>query len=451
MKKYLYGFLGLLISVGLPAQQSGAPSQGRFTLRAALHYALAHSYAMRKSSYAVQKAKRRRWEAVSIGLPQLKGEVGYQNHLKQPVQLIPDAIFGGRQGTFREVVFGTAQNMAASATLSQLLFDGSYLVGLQSTRTYLRISQQQRQSAAQQIRESVSRAYGNVLLAEETLKIIEENLKVLRKSVHEAGQAVKNGLAAIEDLEQLQITLHSMENRFNKAQRQEKIAYQAFNMTLGRDIGLPVHLTQKMTQLAAASPEDPGLETPFSPEDHIDYRIAQNDKKARALQLRYEQSKSLPRLSASLDYNRNAYAQDFSFFEGNQRWLESSTLGLRLQIPLFSSLGRHARIQQAQIDLKIAEDKLDETKQQIRLELQKARSEYRFARDQYQTTKQNLELAERVEKKERVKFFEGISSSQELNGAQRQLYQTQEKYLQSLLEVINARAALERALDTPIK
>lgn len=451
MRKHLCLCCCLLLTSALCAQQNSDAKPVSFTLKGALDYALTHSYAVRDATYAIREAERRKWEALSIGLPQIDASVGYQNRLKPPVQLVPAAFFGGKEGEFKEVTFGTAQSAVASASLSQLLFDGAYLVGLQSTRVYLELSKNAAEKTRKRIRQAVVNAYSQVLLAEETIQILQGNLEVLRKSFHQADQAVKNGLSAVESAEQLEINLRSMQNQLDKAERQRKIACERFNMTLGRDIELPVQLSQKIAQLAAESTQDLNPRPAFSLKDHIDYRIAQNEKLSRSLQLKYEKSKSLPRLSASLGYDERANSEDFSFFEHQQRWIGSSVLGLTLKIPLFSSLGRHARIERARVEVKVAENKLEKTEQQIRLNLQKAASDYRFALDQYQTTKQNLSLAERIEKKERSKFFEGISSSQELNSAQQQLYKTQEAYLQSLSELINNKAALDLARDTPIK
>ena len=66
------------------------------------------------------------------------------------------------------------------------------------------------------------------------------------------------------------------------------------------------------------------------------------------------------------------------------------------------------------------------------------------------TAKQNLALAERIEKKQEVKFFEGISTSFDLTNAQNQLYTMQQNYLQVMLDVIAAKASLDKALNSPI-
>lgn len=451
MKKHPFICFYLIANGVVFAQQNSDNTPVNFTLKAALHYALTHSYAIRDAAYEIERAREKKWETTSTGLPQINAKIDYQKYFKQPVIPLPANLFGDTEGEFRELSMVAPHDAAASATISQLLFDGSYLIGLQSAKTYLLISKNAAEKTEQQIRESVVNAYGNALLAEAVIEIVKGNLSVLQQGFHEADAAVKSGLMEIESAEQLKINLRNMENQLRRAKRQEKIAHELFNMTLGRDIELPVHLSQKMEQLAAESMNDNILQEPFSMESHIDYRMAENDKTARMLQLKYEKRKSLPSLSAFLSYGQNAYSSTFSFFERKQRWFGSSVVGVGLTIPIFSGLGRNARIQAAKVDLKIAENHLEQAKQQILLNLQSAKSSYRFALDQYQSMKENVTLAERVEKKERIKFFEGISTSQELNSAQRQLYQTQGEYLQSLLEVIHTRAKLESAIDKPIK
>ena len=93
---------------------------------------------------------------------------------------------------------------------------------------------------------------------------------------------------------------------------------------------------------------------------------------------------------------------------------------------------------------------MEETKQRLSLQAQKAQNDYQFSIENYQTAKKNVGLAERIEKKQRIKFFEGISSSFDLLQAQNQLYSQQQSYIQSMLDVISTKAALENALNLPI-
>jgi len=67
----------------------------------------------------------------------------------------------------------------------------------------------------------------------------------------------------------------------------------------------------------------------------------------------------------------------------------------------------------------------------------------------YNNNKKNLNLSERVEKKNQIKFLEGIATSFDLRNAQIQLYNAQQSYFESMLRVITTKADLETVLNTP--
>ena len=124
-----------------------------------------------------------------------------------------------------------------------------------------------------------------------------------------------------------------------------------------------------------------------------------------------------------------------------------SLLGFDLDIPIFSSLKRSASTQRAKIALDKAKTQLFETEERVRLDWQRARSDFQFAIEEYQTKKNNLDLAERIEQKNQIKYQEGLASSFELRQAQTQLYTAQQEYLQSMVDVINRKTALENILN----
>ena len=90
---------------------------------------------------------------------------------------------------------------------------------------------------------------------------------------------------------------------------------------------------------------------------------------------------------------------------------------------------------------------MDVTKKTLQLQYEQAKSEYEFSIEEYHTSKKTLELSERIEKKQQIKFKEGISTSFEFAEAQRQLYSAQQTYLQSLVNVINKKASLEKIIN----
>lgn len=445
MKKIIFIGIGILFSLSINAQESTSLS-----LEQAIDFALENSYASINANRDVEIAKKKKWETTTIGLPQISANVDYQQWLKEQLILIPAEFFGGNSGDFAEVSFVTKHNMNATATLNQLIFDGSYLVGLQSAKTYLKISENAKEKTELGIREAVINAYGNVLLSEESISIIEKNIKTLEKNLEETNQIFLNGFIEEENVEQLKITLSSVKSQLSKTENLNLIAYKMLNITLGLDINTSIILTDSLTNLTKENINLELLSSDLTIENHIDYKIAKNTEKANELFVKLEQSKALPTLKSFVNFGYAGFGQNFDFMKKEQKWFDSSLLGVSLDIPIFSSLARSSRTQQAKIELEKAKTNLTETEQKLSLLLESAKTNYNFSIEEYATSKQNLSLAERIEKKQQIKFFEGISTSFDLLEAQRQLYTMQQNYLQAMLNVIANKATLDNALNTPI-
>ncbi|KAB5490974.1 TolC family protein [Flagellimonas hadalis] len=418
-----------------------------FSLDEAIAYALEHNYSAINASRDIEDAQKQKWETIATGLPQISGAVSYQNQLKQPVSQIPAEFFGGEPGTYQEVVFGQAQSMSATATLRQKIFDGSYIVGVQATKTFLDYSQNNKEKTELEVRKSVVEAYGNVLLAQESVQISERNKATLEKNLYETKRIFENGLGDEESVDQLQITLSSVDNQLKNARRLEKITLQMLNLMLGIPIDAPTVLTENLDNLTQKQIDLGLLDTEFNIENNIDYKLAANLNEQRALELKLAKSYALPTLNAFVNYGGNSFSNDFNFLSSGQQWFGSSILGVDLNIPIFSSLGRSATTQRAKIALEKAKTQFTETQAQVRLQLESAKSDYILSIEQYGTSKENLELAERIEKKNQIKYEEGLATSFDLRQAQTQLYSTQQEYLQSMVDVINKKIELENILN----
>jgi outer membrane protein len=421
------------------------------SLNEAINLAIENSYNTKASKNDIKSATEKVWETTTIGLPQINGAIDYQNWLKQQVSLLPAEITGGPAGTFTPVTFGTKQNIGANITLKQLLFDGSYLVGLQASRTYLKISKQANEKTELLTREAVINAYGNVLVSENSISILEKNLKIIKRNLSDVKKIYENGLNEQEDIEQLEITLGNLNSQLNSVKRMKGIAYKMLNLSLGNPIKTELTLTDTLDSLVKSNIKLGIVSEEFNFSKHVDFRIAENDRESKRLLLKLEKSKALPTLSAFVNYGTQGYSDTFSFLNNEQEWFNSSLLGVSLNIPIFSSLGRSSKTKQAKIALENADIKLRETKQRLSLMAEKAKSDYQLSIENFSTAKKNVGLAERIENKQRIKFFEGLSSSFDLLQAQNQLYSQQQNYIQSMLDVIAKKATLENALNIPIK
>lgn len=414
------------------------------SLQEAIEHALQNNYTAINASKDIEIAKKKKWETTTIGLPQLNANINYQNNFVLQKSVVPAEFFGGNPGEFAEVEFGTKHNMTANATLSQLIFDGSYLVGLQSAKVYLEISQNAKEKTDLEIRSIVINSYGNVLLARESAKVLNENKISLEKTLFETNETYKNGLVEEENVEQLQITLSQVNSSLSNANRRAEIALNMLKLVLGIDIQENLQLTDNLDNLATKNIDLSVLGSDFNVNNTIDYKIGQNKEESNRLLLKLEKSKALPSLSANVNFGYNAFGNEFQFFNQDQKWFNYSNLGVALNIPIFSSLGRTAKTQQAKIAYEQAKTELKETEQTLLLEYQNTKSDYEYSIEQYSFSKENLRLSERIEKKQQVKFKEGLSSSFEYTEAQRQLYSAQQTYLQAMIDVINKKTALDK-------
>lgn len=443
MRQYIILSISILFSFVLFSQENSYS----FSVDEAVNYSLKNNYSVRNSALDVEIAEKVMTEYKAFGLPQIDGKVDYNNYLIQNITLIPSEIVGGPPGGFEEVIFGAKQNLNATVTLTQVIFDGAYLVALQSTKAYLKISNLSKVKTEQEIREAVINAYGSVLVAREAILILEDNIATLEKNLKQTKAYLENGFAEVQDFEQQQITLLNTENQLNKSVRLEIIAKKMFNLILGIPIEIPVELKDSLEHLALSSTNLNLINKSFVLDDHIDFKIADNRVITQELQLKYEKSKNIPTLNAFINYSTFAQNNNNIFFKNNGRWFDSSLFGVSLNIPIFSSLERRSRAQQAKMGLDQMVIELDETSEKLKLQVETARNKYQFALDQFQTLKQNLVLAESIADKEQIKFFEGLSTSFNLANAQNQLYRTQQNYIESILGIIESKVELENALN----
>ena len=227
----------------------------------------------------------------------------------------------------------------------------------------------------------------------------------------------------------------------------EEITLQMLNLVLGLPIESPTVLTENLDDLTQSKIDLGLIDSEFSIENNVDYKMAVNLNEQRFLELKLAKSRALPTLNAFVNYGGNSFSNNFNFLNSGQQWFGSSILGVDLNIPIFSSLGRSASTQRAKIALEKAKTQFTEAQAQIRLQLESAKSDYILAIEQYGTSKDNLELAERIEKKNQIKYSEGLATSFELRQAQTQLYTSQQEYLQSMVNVINKKTELENILN----
>ena len=344
-----------------------------FTLEEAIAFALENNYSAINADRDLIDAQKQKWETIADGLPQISGAVNYQNQLIQQVVQLPGEIAGGEPGTFVEVVFGQPQQVNASATLRQKIFDGSYIVGVQATKAFLRYSANKNEKTAQKVCKAVEESYGNVLLAKESVAILQRNKETLDKNLYETTKLFENGLSDEESVDQLKITLSSIENQLKNAVRLEDITLQMLNVVMGLDLDAPTQLKEDLENLTQEQIDLGIMETDLNLEENVDYKIALNLNEQRYFEWKLARSRALPTLNGFVSYGALSFGDQFTFFDRGQDYFEFSSFGIDLSIPIFSSLKRSASTQRAKIAMEKAKTQLTEAEQQIRLQLENSK------------------------------------------------------------------------------
>lgn len=449
------------------AQQLHADVTGRLSAAAALHAdaqdagvrngpmplslqearqaALENSRQLKSAELDVQTAEKQIWETTAGGLPQISASLGYQYYFELPTSLIPAEFFGGQPGEFTEIQFGTEQNLTASATINQLIFSGEYIVGLRAARIYRDLAREGRNRTELEVKTMVTETYFLALLAMENLEVVRQNLDNMRKTLRETKQVLEAGFTDPINVDQLQLTVSNMEYSVSSLERQKSLSLSLLKFQSGLDAGLEVRLTDSLAGLLRQISLQSRMHGEFDPQRHIDFRIMQSQEAFSTMVLRREQSFFLPSISAFYTRQEMAMRDRFNFTESGYPWFPTSFLGINLNIPVFSSGMRSARVQQARIELEKARIGKEETRQALIVRMQQARADFQTAMDQYQNQKGNLELARRILERTTIMHREGLASSLELTQASDQLLSTQSNYLGAMAGLLNAWNSLEKA------
>ena len=298
-----------------------------------------------------------------------------------------------------------------------------------------------------EVKRQVINAYGNAIVSSERVKILERNYKNILATLNETKAIYENGLIESESVDQLTITSSTIKNSLDYAIKFEKLSLRILKFILGVELVDNIILKDDIDSLIIKSINPNLVSFDFQVENNIDYKIALNAKKGSETLLRLEKVKALPRINAFVSGAYNGYNESFKITNPKQNWYGSSQLGVNMSFPVFSSFQRRASTQKAKIEIEKSNNLLEETINNLNLEVEKSRSDYNYAINNFNSVKQNVILAESIEKKNEIKFKEGIASSFELRQAQNQLYSIQNEYLEATLKLIENKINLEILLN----
>ncbi|MCF8365485.1 MAG: TolC family protein [Bacteroidales bacterium] len=449
-------FLMMLIPLWLilpevKSQQQPTDSTVRyFSLEEARLFAKENNYDVINALKDIESAREKVKETTAIGLPQISGSVAYNDFIDIPTQLIPaeflDPTNPDLAGTFFPVKFGTKYNMNASATASMLLFSGEYIVGLQASRVFVDFSQKQYDKMVLQLDKSVAESYYMVLIAERNKVIIDSTLVSLLE-IRIANEALyENGFIEDTDVDQVNLLISDLQATLINIDNNLSISKNLLKFTMGLKLENEIVLTDNLDDLLANVDKEVLYQTPFDYRKNIDYKILENQQELAYLDLKRYKSQYLPSLYTFFTFQENAYRQDWNFLKSGEEWYKTTLWGVQLDVPIFQSGARSAKVSQAKIQL----DQLQVIDQKLRsgLEIQVStvRNNFLNSWKVYQNKQQGLELSLRIYRKTQQKLLEGVSSSIELQQNYNQYLNGERDYVMSILDLLNNKLELEELL-----
>ena len=410
-----------------------------FNLKSAQEYAILHNYDIQNSNFDIQAAQKKLKEVTASGLPQISGSLNYSNFLDIPTQLLPGEIFGGEPGSSIPVQFGKQHNASVGLSASQLIFNGSYFVGLQASKIFLRFTEENLERSKINVVNTVTQTYYLVLVAEENKSIIQSSLKNLEKTLYEVQEHFNEGFVEETDVKQLQISVAQLKNTLNTIEEQINITYMLLKFQMGIDLEQSIVLTENLEAILQQVNIAQLVEQEFDINQNISYRMMKTQERIAELTLKNEKAKFLPTIAGFVSYQKNAQRDEFNLYDSSEDWFTTTLIGLNLSVPIFNSGSKYFKIQQSKIALKQTQINKQKAEQGLHLEFSRAETILLSAIENYKSSKDNMYLSKEVYDITLEKFGEGISSSLDLIQIHNQYLKTQSDYITALSGLLNAK------------
>ncbi|MCS7152761.1 MAG: TolC family protein [Bacteroidia bacterium] len=419
------------------------------SLRDCIRYALTHAPSVQNAYLDYLLAKQKIGEVRSAGLPQLNGTGTFRYFIEIPTSLVPGEFFGAPRGTFIPIRFGVPYNLELSVTATQLIFDGTYFVGLQAAKAVREITYRSYQRSRTETIAAVSKAYFTALVSQERLRLLSQSIHQLELLYQQVKGLYEAGFAEKLDYQRLEVNLNNLRTEQSKVAELVALSYLALKLQMGMPLETPIVLTDTLS-LPDLSLVLPDTLTPVDIDvsRRWEYQILLHQRRALELNLRRYQVSYLPSLVFIGSLATQAQRKEFDLFDTRRRWFPIAFVGAQIQVPLFDGLRRASQVAQARLELQKNQNDLFQLRQALTLEAETARRQLLNNLRTLRIQQRNLQLAEEVLGTARRKQELGVGSMIEFLQAQASYEQAQTNYTTALLEAYLTYIDWQKAIGT---
>ncbi len=416
----------LLTGIALSAKGQTAMA---LSLDDARQHALQHNKNLRNAGLNIDEAGLMTREVIAQGLPQVNATVDYNNFFGSTASL------GAMPGMTIE--FNPTSNLGVS--LTQLIFSGSYIVGIQSAKLYEEITRTSFEQTELEILAQVTQAYYLSLIAMEARTIVGNNLDNLRDLLEKTRAMVDVGMAEEVDFDQLSVQFGMLNDALRAADRQLELALNMLRLQMGLTADTEISLTDDLEGILDQADFGTSLTKAFELQSNPNYRMLTLQTEIAEKQVNMERAAYLPTLSGFYNYTEKLLKAEFDITPNH-------VIGLNLSIPIFSSGVRQSRVRQARINYEIAENQQELASEQLLIQEKQLRFNLNNAIEQFESQKANLEVARRVFNNINDKYQQGMLSSLDLTTANNNYLQAENSYITAVLQLLEAQVEMDKLL-----
>jgi outer membrane protein TolC len=436
------------ICAGLFLLTSLAANAQSFSLKQAVDYAITHQVQVKNSQIDLQNASAKINEIKAMGLPQVNGSLALTNNIVLQRAFIPAKIFNpaAAEGELIAAKFGVDNSGFASVGLSQLVFDGSYLLGLKATSVYKDLAVKSVTQSKQQVAENVTKAYYGILVNEKRMGLLSLNLARLDTLLKETRELNKQGFVEKIDVQRLDVQANNLRTELDNVNRLQELSYSLLKFQMGYPMEEPIKVTESLEKIESATFHT-NTAGEFSYANRIEYSILQTQENLAELDLKSIKAGYLPRLVLNANYGYNAGANAFSDLVTKQ-WFDNAAVTVALQIPIFDGFSKKYKAVQSANNLQKVRQSYGLLKSSIDLQRSQASITMKNALESMKEQKANLDLANEISRVTRVKYQQGVGSNLEVLNAESSIKESQANYFTALYNALIAKVEVEKANGT---
>ncbi len=441
MKRYIIAAIFLAVA-SLQAQDTI-----RFSLKEAVAFAEKNSPVYQNIQTDVSLSRETVKQVQAMGLPQISGSAGFNQYVQIPGSWAPNFFGGPDQYIFLK--FQQKYNATVGVTANQLLWDGTYLLGLKAAQEYVNLSQLMVAKTKLELQTNVAKAYLLALTTAKNIELLNSNLSTLEKSYNDVKALYDEGFAELLDVQRLQLAVSNLKVQKEKLQNAANMTLDLLKLQIGIDMEKPMVLTDKIetvdTEIALSQP----VSTEFSINNRIEYKIINQGLTLSKMDEKRYKLGYLPTLVGFVSHQRTANRSEFNFFESNltpnNNFIPATLWGLSLQVPIFDGLKKQSQIASVRLNRMKTENDLRNFTNAATMENINARNAYLTNLKQTEEQKKNLDLAKSIYDKANLKFKEGVGSTLEIMQAETDLKAAQTNYLNALYDLVVSKIDLKKS------